>query len=57
MTYYETSAKLNKGIDEGLAHIANDVFEKIEKTKKKPGGENINIDIKDVKKQKKKKCC
>ena len=57
LPYYETSAKLNKGIDEGLAHIANDAFEKIEKTKKKPDGKNKNININNNQGNKKKKCC
>ena len=57
LAYYATSAKLNKGINEGFAHIANDAFVKIEKSKKKPGEDNINININDMKKQNKKKCC
>ena len=57
LTYYETSAKLNKGIDEGLAHIANDAFEKVEKTKKKPDDGKKNININNPTETKKKKCC
>ena len=57
LTYYETSAKLNKGIDEGLAHIANDAFEKVEKTKKKPDDGKKNININNPTGTKKKKSC
>ena len=57
LTYYETSAKLNKGIDEGLTHIANDAFEKVEKTKKKPDDGKKNININNPTETKKKKCC
>ena len=57
LTYYETSAKLNKGIDEGLAHIANDAFELVEKTKKKPDDGKKNININNPTETKKKKCC
>ena len=57
LTYYETSAKLNKGIDEGLAHIANDAFERVEKTKKKPDDGKKNININNPTETKKKKCC
>ena len=57
LTYYETSAKLNKGIDEGLAHIANDAFEQVEKTKKKPDDGKKNININNPTGTKKKKSC
>ena len=54
LTYYETSAKLNEGIYEGFAHIANAAFEKVEKTGKKLDDRNKLIKIKG---KKRKKCC
>ena len=54
LTYFETSAKKNIGIDEGLAHIANDAYVKLSK-KKEPTDKNVEIGK--GKNAKKKKCC
>ncbi len=48
--FFETSAKINKGIKEGFEDIANDAYEKFE------GSKNIVLD-KNPEKKKKKNCC
>ena len=57
MSYFETSAKTRKGIDEGFSHIANVAYEKIEANKKiEEEEEEKKIEIKkDTKKKKQKK--
>ena len=58
MAYFETSAKENKGIDEGLMHIANEAYEKIEsKRKLDPNPNKKKIEIGKGGSGKKKKCC
>ena len=60
MSYFETSAKTRKGIDEGFSHIANVAYEKIEANKKiEEEEEEKKIEIKKETKKKKpkKKSC
>ena len=44
MKYFETSARTRKGIEEGIASIANDVYNRLKGTKEfEKGGEGIEI--------------
>jgi len=58
MTYFETSAKTSKGINESFVHLANIAYDKIEKHKKEEPEEDNDdnkIEIKPEKKKKKEK--
>ena len=58
LAYFETSAKDNIGIDDGLIHIANEAYEKLELKKKADPDLNGNkIDINKGGKGKRRKCC
>ena len=55
LAYFGTSAKENIGIDEGLAHIANDAYQKLLK-KKEPEKKDV-VELGKGGPVKKKKCC
>ena len=58
LAYFETSAKDNIGIDEGLIHVANEAYEKLEsKRKANPKPKENKIDIRKGNKIRRRKCC
>ena len=58
LAYFETSAKDNIGIDEGLIHVANEAYEKLEsKRRANPKPKENKIDIRKGNKIRRKKCC